>query len=88
MSEFLELWSQLNEKLATLLEDFQPHLDRKDADLLRDFIENREYGVALEWLNSIISNRNIPISPNRDRLISDVATLMKIYPAFPSVRNQ
>jgi len=53
-----------------------PKLDEKNLSLLRDFIDNREYGVALEWLVSLIKTHSIQISSEQQQEIDRLATTM------------
>jgi hypothetical protein len=53
-------------------------LDDKDRQILIDFIENREFGVALEWLCSIVVERNRQLSEQQGYEIKRLAALMKI----------
>ena len=54
-----ELWEQLEASLSALVDSLAAELDHKNLGLLRDFIANREYGVALEWLQSSIKNSQV-----------------------------
>lgn len=42
-----------------------------------DFIDNREYGVALEWLYLLIKNRNLDVSDDQRAEISRLAAFME-----------
>jgi len=62
--------------LSTLVDSLAPKLDEKNLSLLRDFIDNREYGVALEWLVSLIKTHSIQISSEQQQEIDRLATTM------------
>jgi hypothetical protein len=62
--------------LSTLVDLLAPKLDEKNLSLLRDFIDNREYGVALEWLVSLIKTHSIQISSEQQQEIDRLATTM------------
>jgi hypothetical protein len=50
----LSLWDELERSLASLVESMSIILGKRDVDLLTEFIENREYGVALQWLDAMV----------------------------------
>ena len=61
-AELHRLWDELEAALNALVDGLASMIDDKNASLLRDFIENREYGVALEWLHSIVTERMILVN--------------------------
>ena len=71
-----QLWQHLETSLSTLVDLLAPKLDEKNLGLLRDFIDNREYGVALEWLVSLIKTHSIQISSEQQQEIDRLATTM------------
>jgi hypothetical protein len=71
-----QLWQHLETSLSTLVDLLAPKLDEKNLSLLRDFIDNREYGVALEWLVSLIKTHSIQISSEQQQEIDRLATTM------------
>jgi hypothetical protein len=71
-----QLWQHLAASLSTLVDSLAPKLDEKNLSLLGDFIDNREYGVALEWLASLIKTRSMQISPEQQQEIDRLATTM------------
>jgi hypothetical protein len=71
-------WIELRGGLLLLTEELTPSLDKKNVELTHDFIENREFGVALEWLNSLIIERSILLTISNQELISKLAHLMDI----------
>ncbi len=64
--------------LLSLVDELSPYLDEQNKLLLVDFVENIEYGVALEWLWSVICSRKIPLSPSQTDLVDRLAQRMKI----------
>jgi len=78
MAKRTELWAQLEISLSRLVESLALELDDNNLELLRDFIANREYGVALEWLQSAIKNNPIHISPEQEKEIRHLAKIMEI----------
>jgi hypothetical protein len=52
--------------------------DDKNREILIEFIENREFGVALEWLCAIIMERDMEVSDQQKVEIRRLADLMKI----------
>ena len=68
-------WVKIRAKLDELLELLDSELAREDKELLRDFIENNEYGVAVDWIRSIISERDLSISAQAEDCL-DVAEAM------------
>ena len=76
MTSRAQLWQHLAASLSTLVDSLAPKLDEKNLSLLRDFIDNREYGVALEWLASLIKTRSMQISPEQQQEIDRLATTM------------
>jgi hypothetical protein len=73
-----ELWLHLEQSLTSLVNSMMTGLDDKNRELLTDFIENREFGVALEWLYSIIIRCNLVLSDQQNHEIKRLAALMKI----------
>ena len=71
-----QLWQHLEASLSTLVDLLAPKLDEKNLSLLRDFIDNREYGVALEWLVSLIKTHSIQISSEQEQEIHRLAKIM------------
>jgi len=54
-------------------------LPKKDRIIVLDYLEHREWGIALEHLCATISEENIQISEPIFHLIKDVSTHMKIW---------
>jgi hypothetical protein len=73
-----ELWRDLENSLKSLVESMPAKFDGKNRELLNEFAENREFGVALEWLHSIIVERSIELSAQQEQEIQRLANLMGI----------
>jgi hypothetical protein len=74
----LSLWDELERSLASLVESMSIILGKRDVDLLTEFIENREYGVALRWLDAMVVEHSLELSPAQEREIRRLAEFMQI----------
>ena len=55
-----ELRRELDKSLTSLINSIaSTEIHQNDRDLLAEFVENFEYGVALEWLHSLLVERKI-----------------------------
>jgi len=74
-----ELRRELDGSLTSLINSISSvEIDQKNRELLAEFVENFEYGVALEWLHSLILDRKIQLSPEQDQELRRLAQRMKI----------
>jgi hypothetical protein len=74
-----ELRRELDQSLTSLVNSIaSTELNQSDRDLLAEFIENFEYGVALEWLHSLIVERGIQLPREQEEQIQRLAQRMKI----------
>ncbi len=73
-----EHWKHLEKSLSGLLDSLAPKLDEQSLGLLRDFVNNREYGVALEVLHSVLTANSIPISPEQEEEMRRLAKTMSL----------
>jgi hypothetical protein len=73
-----KLWEHLETSLSRLLDSLAPKLDGRNLGLLRDFVDHREYGVALEGLHSVLTATSIPISPEQREEMHRLAKTMGI----------
>jgi hypothetical protein len=80
MSDREKLRLELERRMFTLVGALEAQIDRENLDLLRDFVENRESGVALEWLDSLAFERAIPLLPEQRREMRELATMMGLDP--------
>jgi hypothetical protein len=71
----LELEKSLTSVISSISSDA---IDRQNRDLLAEFVENYEYGVALEWLHSLIVERGIQLSSEQEEQVRRLAQRMKI----------
>jgi hypothetical protein len=56
---------EVEEAMNTLVEGLSSKLSKKNLGRLHEFIENREYVIALEWLHSIIVEKKIGLSDSQ-----------------------
>jgi|GraSoi_2013_60cm_1033757.scaffolds.fasta_scaffold61997_2 hypothetical protein len=73
-----QLWHELERSLAALVESLSAELKPKDKEILIDFIENREYGVALEGLHLLAVEQSIQLTLPQQQEIQRLAQLMSI----------
>jgi len=74
-----ELRLELEKSLTSVISSISPTaIDQQDRKLLAEFVENFEYGVALEWLHSLIVERGIQLSGEQEEQIRRLAQRMKI----------
>jgi thymidylate synthase ThyX len=71
-------WRYLETSLTSLVDSMSMALHDDNREILTNFIENREFGVALEWLHSIIITRNLQLSEQQQIEIRQLAEFMKI----------
>jgi hypothetical protein len=69
---------QLEEALTNLVGSISSQLSRRDRELLTEFIENQEFGVALEWLHSSIIGNDLRPSSGQQLEIQRLAAAMNI----------
>jgi hypothetical protein len=74
----LSLWDELERSLASLVESMSIILGKRNVDLLTEFTENREYGVALRWLDAMVVEHSLELSPAQEREIRRLAEFMQI----------
>lgn len=77
-AELHRLWDEMEAALTSLVDGLVSTIDDKNVGLLMDFIENREYGVALEWLHSIVTERKIELSAEQAAACQRLAARMGI----------
>jgi hypothetical protein len=73
-----ETWEHLERSLRSLTASLAHRLSEEDRGLLTEFIENREYGVALEWLYLLTAKQNAQPSNQEVEEIRRLAELMEI----------
>ena len=82
-----ERWSRLERELTRLVNLVERKLDQRNTELLRDFINNREYATALDWLYAVLTERLINISPEEMAIMARLAEDMGIKLRNRSGRN-
>jgi hypothetical protein len=74
-----ELRRELGGSLTSLINSISSaEIDQQNRELLAEFVENFEYGVALDGLHSLIRDRKIQLSPGQDQEMRRLAQRMKI----------
>lgn len=73
-----DLWRELEASLGVLVESMSTKIEKESLELLKEFIENREYEVALRWLHGVIVDRSIQLSPQQKQEIQRIAGLMHV----------
>jgi len=71
-------WHQLGVSLISLLGSVAPQLKPESHEVVHDFIQNREYGVALEWLMDAVSAQGIELSASQLIEVDRLVKLMKL----------
>lgn len=69
---------ETEDRLRELINGLSKNIDQDDLSLLLDFVENREYGVALEWLHNLVIERGILLSNEQSQLVEQLARQMNI----------
>ena len=78
MTNSRDHWLELRGSLISLLETLAPLLDADTRELVGDFVDNREFGVALEWLHSAVLRKKISLTASQTQKFDELAALMKI----------
>lgn len=79
MSTRDEVRRELEKSLISLISSISTtEIDKGSRELLVEFIDNFEYGVALEWLHSLIVEKGIQLSSKQYEEIERLAERMKI----------
>lgn len=71
-----ENWVELEKFLSNVLQRSKGGLDDKNIDILDDFIDNREYGVAYEWIASLVSEGKLVLEPDVEAELNAAGALM------------
>ncbi len=69
---------QMTKDLLVLLNMFSKEIDKKNHDLVNEFIEHHEFGVALEWLYATLINSKVSISQSQNEMFQKLAKEMQI----------
>ena len=79
MNALDEFRRELTESLTSLIDSIaSAEIGQNDRNLLAEFVENSEFGVALDWLQSLLVERNIKLSAQQDEEIRKLAQRMDI----------
>ncbi len=78
MSDLPNAYPETARILWSLIDELSDSIDEENLELLRDFVLNNEYGVALEWLHAVLHKRSISVSETQNRAIEGLATRMDI----------
>jgi hypothetical protein len=73
-----EVWKELDKSLTALVQSLEPKLESGTRDLLGDFVKNREYGVAIEWLNSYLDEHSVRLSHQQGEEVLRISKLLGI----------
>lgn len=76
MSSREERRQELERRLLALIDSLESQIDSQNLALLCDFVENFEYGVTLEWLDSLVFERAIPLLPEQSQEVEQLAMVM------------
>jgi len=74
----IERWKHLEASLSSLLSSMTCQLDPASYELAKEFIEHREYGVALEWLAEAAAKQGIRLSESQQADFDQLARVMGI----------
>jgi hypothetical protein len=75
---YQEIWDKVEPILRKTLVELSSSLGRADIDLVTDFLDHNELGVALEWMVSIVSERSVPIKETTRQGMHEAARLMNM----------
>jgi hypothetical protein len=71
-----EFRREMNAALTSLASSIALKIDRNNRDLLAEFIDNFEFGVALEWLHCLTVSKRIQLSSEQEEEIRRLAQRM------------
>jgi hypothetical protein len=71
-----EFRREMNAALTSLASSIASKIDRNNRDLLAEFIDNFEFGVALEWLHGLTVSKRIQLSSEQEEEIRRLAQRM------------
>ncbi|ANP44472.1 hypothetical protein [Candidatus Viadribacter manganicus] len=77
MNKNRAVWEELRSLLIGVVKEIDATLDTKNRELLTDFIENREFEVALDWVSSIIEERQVALSSEGQHSIAHARRIMQ-----------
>lgn len=65
-------------EFTRLIQSLADKIDQTNLDILYDFVQNYEYGVALDWLQSLIATRSIPLTEQQEIKIRQLQRRMNM----------
>jgi hypothetical protein len=68
-----KLRAELAEIMSPLIKSFSEELDKETLATLYRFVENYEFGVALDWLCLAIREQSITVGPDQKSAIQKLA---------------
>lgn len=71
-----ENWSEIEAYLSEVVRLSASQIDKKNIELLTDFIDNREYGVAYELITSLVSDGGLTLEPEAAQGLREAGVLM------------
>jgi hypothetical protein len=74
----IERWKHLETSLSSLLSSIASQLDPSSHEIVNEFIENREYAIALEWLAEAASKQGSQLSEAQQAEFDRLEKLMGI----------
>jgi hypothetical protein len=77
-NELEQLRQERERALKALIDSMSSELDPKDKVLLINFTENYEFGVALEWLYSLVVEKSIQLTLQQEQEVQRLAQLLGI----------
>ena len=75
-------WLEIERHLREAVSSVDGIIPKEDGKLVNEFIENREYGVALDWLLTTKNERNIVFPDHISQALFKVTELMNMADDF------
>ena len=76
----LERWLEMKRLLGRVCDSIAGAIGDKEADLVREFLDNNEYGVAYDWMVSSIEELQIALNGAASADLARAAHLMGLGP--------
>ena len=76
MCDLSQLWERLDALLRRALDQLGEELPVSTRELVIDFIDNREYEVALDWMSSVASASGATVPREAQAALDEAAKLM------------
>jgi hypothetical protein len=78
VTEFSQLYDETEAKIGLLLDNVKHILTASERQEVLDFMDAREYGLALETLSGILVEEEKPIRSSVLRQIDEIAGMMQM----------